>query len=64
MNKSKKTAILVMFLLIIMTSVVMAKYVVNHEKQSLYVAENFYFESDLLNSDADTKTYTYQKIPT
>ena len=48
MNKSKKTAILVMFLLIIMTGTVMAKYVVNHEKQSLYVADNFYFESDLL----------------
>ena len=61
MNKSKKTAILVMFLLIIMTGTVMAKYVVNHEKQSLYVADNFYFESDLLNSDTDTKTYTYQK---
>lgn len=61
MNKSKKTAILVMFLLIIMTSVVMAKYVANHGKESLYVAENFYFESDLLNSDTNIKTYTYQK---
>ena len=61
MNKSK--AFLVFFLAIIITfiNVVMAKYVESQEKETLYVAESFYFESDLLTNDADTKTYTYQK---
>ncbi len=61
MTKSKIAIIISVFLLIASASAVMAKYVVSQEEETLYVANSFYFESDLLTNDSSIKTYTYQK---
>lgn len=63
MSKRKFAIIIILIFAIgiISSSIVMAKYFSDKEKETLYVAESFYFESDLLTSDATTKTYTYQK---
>jgi len=41
--------------------ITIAKYITSHEKEPLYVAENFYFESDMLKTaatEADVPVYT------
>lgn len=56
--KKKRTIILIILISICLFTYVYAKYLTSYKDSSLYVSEDFYFDSDLLTKEG--KNYKYQ----
>lgn len=53
--------ILICIVAIILMRFTYTKYVNKDDNATMYIAKNFYFESDLLKEDSNLETYVYQK---
>ena len=60
-HKVNKIIFLIIILVILISSIVFAKYVSERKKNALYTAGSFYFTSDLLSDNATMNTYEFEK---
>lgn len=61
MKKKYKILIVLLIMIIAIAVGIYAKYTVENKKETLYIAESFYFESDILSDSNDVSTYTFQE---